>query len=75
MSDREQQRVQRLPNVSAVWVLLSAGVLGTLVDLATGPSAFEITTLFWVGSFGVSIGGITAALACVLFGVWEAWYR
>lgn len=72
---RDHQGVQRLPNVSAVWVLLAAGVLGALVDMATGPSTFETTTLFWVGSFGVSIGGVTAALACVLFGVWEAWYR
>lgn len=75
MSEEEQQHIQRLPQLAPQWIVLACALGGVLVDLATGPSVFETLTLFRVAGVGVSLGGVVAALACVLYGVWEAWYR
>lgn len=75
MSDRQQQRIQRLPDIHPVWKVVIIGVLAAIVELATGPSLVERAALATVGGYSVSWGAVFIVVALGAWLAWEAWYR
>lgn len=74
MSEQPREQVRRLPSTHPFLKAGIVGIIGAIVDTATGPELFKAIKVATIVGFPITIGVIVAVVLLSIWIAWEEWY-